>query len=108
MRFFFFSFYLGCSFSEISFICLHELHFFLLWFFFFFKKISKAVNVDVKLSVVISLKLIGTGTFLSLCPECLSDGPAPSGHSVAIEKQRIELGAARCGEMEDAGSRAPW
>lgn len=56
------------------------------------KKISKAINVDVKLLVVISLKLSGTGTFLSLYPECLSDGPAPRGHSVVTENRELNQG----------------
>lgn len=79
-----------CYFSEISFIRLHEFCYFLLWFKK--KKISKAINVDVKLLVVISLKLSGTGTFLSLYPECLSDGPAPRGHSVVTENRELNQG----------------
>lgn len=45
-----------------------------------------------KLLVVISLKLSGTGTFLSLYPECLSDGPAPRGHSVVTENRELNQG----------------
>lgn len=64
---------------------------------------ARAVNIDGKLLVVISWKLGRTGTFLSLYPESLSACLVPSGHSIVIEKQGVELwlpGVARWGNAE--------
>lgn len=67
------------------------------------EKLARAVNRYGKLLVVISWKLGRTGTFLSLYPESLSTGLAPSGHLTVIEKQGVEPwlpGAARWGNGE--------